>query len=216
LNEVARVIRLRRPAVLSVADGPFVPKGVDLDVVDRRWRALCAGNPAYFDGRLLHVLGVHRNGHGGAVLHVVDCAYRFYAVQDEGLDLGVRSLGVKGLTRRDDRLLLGRRSRQVAAYQGCWEFAPGGAAEPGRDPAEIVRTELFEEAALSCRGEPVPVAVLFDPAPRTWELVFQLEAGDEPERPNPREYDELRWCTIDALPEPLAPVARRMVPLAGD
>ena len=46
------MIGLRRPPVLSRVDGPFVPDGIDLDEVDARWAAMCARNPAYFDGRL--------------------------------------------------------------------------------------------------------------------------------------------------------------------
>ncbi|MHC5002834.1 MAG: NUDIX hydrolase, partial [Planctomycetota bacterium] len=167
-----RCLPLRRPPVLSVAEGPFVPSGADLDDVQRRWDALRDENPAYFDGRLYHVLGVHRNGHGGAVLHVVDCAYRLHAVQDETLDLGVRSLGVKGIVRRGRRALLGRRSGQVAAYRGCWEFAPGGVVEPGHPPAETIRAELAEETGLVAEREPTAIALLYDPGPRSWEIVF--------------------------------------------
>jgi hypothetical protein len=29
------------------------------------------------------------------------------------------------------------------------------------------------------------------------------------------EYDEFRMASLDALPEPLAPVARQMLPIAG-
>ena len=46
-----RCIHLRRPAVLHVQEGLFVPEGNVLDEIDRRWDALCDSNPAYFDGR---------------------------------------------------------------------------------------------------------------------------------------------------------------------
>ena len=79
---MSRVIRLRRPPAIQQVGGVFVPESGQLDEVDRRWRRMCAANSSYFDGRLWHVIGVHRNGCGGAVVHVMDCAYRFYAVQD--------------------------------------------------------------------------------------------------------------------------------------
>lgn len=213
-----RLIRLRRPVTLSVLDGPFVPNGQDglLDKIERRWNALLRANPAFFDGRLLHVLGVHRNGYGGAVLHVVDCAYRFHAVQDESFDLGVRPLGVKGVTDHNGRILLGRRSSRVAACRGMWEFAPGGVVEPGDQPDETVRRELTEETALRCAGEPVAAAVIFDPVVRSWEVVFRLSIHDTAALScSTAEYDELRWCTTVELPptHELSPIARQMLPL---
>src|SRR5688572_2522056 len=151
-----RTIHLRRPATLSVQEGVFVPN-VDphiLSEVERRWDSLCRANPAYYDGRLYHVLGVHRNGHGGATLHVIDCAYRFFAVQDDHFDTGVRALGVKGITSSPQGLILmGRRAQHVAAYRGMWEFAPAGSAEPGRDPAQLIQHELIEETGLQAARE---------------------------------------------------------------
>src|SRR5687767_9409352 len=102
-----RSIHLRRPAVLSIQEGVFVPPGSPelMNEIERRWSALCSSNPAYYDGRLYHVVGAHRNGHGGATLHVIDCAYRYFAVQDDQFDTGVRPLGLKGLVMRGGRYL---------------------------------------------------------------------------------------------------------------
>jgi 8-oxo-dGTP diphosphatase len=204
----ARCVRLRRPATLSVVHEPFVPAGDPglLDAVEWRWEALQRENPAYHDGRLLHVIGVHRNGYGGAVLHVADCAYRFHAVQDEDFDLGVRPLGVKGLTARDGRLLLGKRGANVAHYKGLWEFAPGGVVEPGERPETTLVRELHEETGLEAAGEPVPVAVVYDTVLRCWEMVFRVEptSGDAQATP---EYAELRWCEAGALPDGMSPIS---------
>ena len=128
-----------------------------------RWAALCAANPKYFDGSLLQVLGTSRNGHGGVQIHVQECLYRFYAVQRadgdwQGLDCGVRPLGVKALTRRGEALLMGRRSRRVAFYPGLWEFVPGGGLEPGVEPAVQVLRELSEEAGMTAVSPPIAVA----------------------------------------------------------
>jgi 8-oxo-dGTP pyrophosphatase MutT (NUDIX family) len=208
---MSRTIHLRRPPTLQLVEGVFVPPVERLEEVDRRWAALCRANPAYFDGRVCHVLGVHRNGCGGAVLHVIDAAYRFYAVQDEIFDVGMRSLGVKGLTVRRGRVLMGRRGPRVAACQGQWEFAPGGAVEPGRDPARVVLEELHEETGLAACREPTAVALLFDSAVRCWELVYRIEAGEETAAARTDEYDRLQWCRPGELPGDLSPVARRMV-----
>lgn len=208
-----RCLHLRRPPVIAPVEEPFVP-AADVTEVDRRWAALRDENPAYFDGRLCHVFGVHRNGCGGAVIHVADCAYRYHAVQTDDYDLGVRSLGVKAFTSHDDgRLLLGRRSQRVAANRGRWEFAPGGVVEPGRRPEDVIVTELREETTLRPQRGPTPIALLYDPTLRCWEIVYRIEAGDGAPAADPREYDELRWCAADDLPSQLAPVARQMVDL---
>ena len=58
----SRTIHLRRPAILSVVEGVYVPVGDAglVDEVETLWAARCDENPAYFDGRIYHVLGVHR------------------------------------------------------------------------------------------------------------------------------------------------------------
>ena len=207
-----RVVRLRRPPILSSQEGVFVPQ-VDRAIsaeIDARWRALQQTNPAYFDGRLYHVLGVHRNGHGGCALHVVDCAYRYFAVQDHSFDLGVRALGLKAFTWSGDQLLVGRRSKHVAGYPGCWEFAPAGGAEVGVEPAEVILRELEEEAGLQASSPPVALAVMFDPVVRTWEIVYRLEASSRAAAPRSQEYDDLQWVSPVALPGSLSPFAEQM------
>ena len=208
----SRCIHLRRPAVLQVQEGLFVPQGSVLDEVDRRWSALCDSNLAYFDGRAYNVLGVSRNGCGGAVLHIIECAYRFYAVQTEDFDLGVMGLGVKGFTMRGHRALLGRRSRNVGVYPDLWEFAPGGVVEPGRSPAEVIVSELSEETRLTTKSEPTQIAVVSDPIARTWELIYLLNDPQGEAQPTP-EYSEVRWCSRDELPDDLSSIARSMIPL---
>ena len=208
----SRCIHLRRPAVLHVQEGLFVPQGIVMDEVDRRWYALCDSNPAYFDGRAYNVLGVSRNGCGGAVLHIIECAYRFYAVQTEDFDLGVMGLGVKGFTLRGNRALLGRRSENVGMYPDLWEFAPGGVAEPGKSPAEVIVSELSQETSLTTQCEPTPVAIMSDPTARTWELIYLLNDPQGKSQPTP-EYSKLRWCAPDELPDDLSPIAHSMIPL---
>ena len=207
-----RLIHLRRPPVMQVQDEAFVPDGNVLDEVDERWAALCDSNPAYFDGRMYHVLGVHRNGHGGAVIHVIECAYRFYAVQRQGFDLGVRGLGVKGFTLRNQSALLGKRSANVGVYCNKWEFAPGGVVEPGNQPIDTIVTELHEETNLVVRREPIPIALICDLQAHTWEIIYTINDPQGEAKPTP-EYSELRWCAPDQLPEDLSPIATSMIPL---
>ena len=189
-----------------------MPQGNVMDEVDRRWDALCDSNPAYFDGRAYNVLGVSRNGCGGAVLHVIECAYRFYAVQTEGFDLGVMGLGVKGFTIRGDRALMGRRSQSVGVYPNQWEFAPGGVVEPDKEPVDILTCELHQETRLTTTRDPTPIAVLGDPVARSWELIYLLSDPQGEAKPTP-EYSQLRWRARDELPDDLSPIARSMLAL---
>jgi ADP-ribose pyrophosphatase YjhB (NUDIX family) len=205
---------LRRPATLSYMDEPYVPPGGMMDDVDRRWAECCARNPAYFDGRVCHVIGVHRNGYGSAVLHLADCAYRFFAVQDDAFDLGVRALGVKGLTSAGGAWLLGRRSASVGNYADQWEFAPGGSVEPARLPAQVVVSELHEETGLVPIAPPTEIALVFDPVLRCWELIYRLRVEHTEAEAPTDEYSERRWCRLDDLPQPLTPLARQLIPIA--
>jgi 8-oxo-dGTP pyrophosphatase MutT (NUDIX family) len=198
---------------------PFVPGAPRsmLAEVEARWASLCRGNPAYFDGRICHVLGAHRNGHGGATIHAADCAYRFWAVQAPGFDLGVRPLGVKGITMQGSRVLVGQRSNRVAGYPGLWEFAPGGVVEPGEDaapprPEAVIRRELEEETGLRTSAEPVALAVLFDDALGTWEIVYRMDVAPsaDPPRAAEAEYERLEWRRRDDLPEAMSPIALRI------
>lgn len=209
----ARTIHLRRPATLSVQEGVFLPPNELLDESEHRWNALCTSNPAYYDGRLYHVLGVHRNGHGGAVLHVIDCAYRFFAVQNEEFDLGVRPLGVKGVVEREGQYLMGRRSQRVASYRGLWEFAPAGSVEPPHQPPEVIRSELLEETGLELLHEPVPIAAIFDPVLRCWELVYRLHTANSEFNPRTSEYSELQWRHENDLPGELSAIAQQIAGL---
>ena len=92
-----RLIPLRRPPLLSVIEGRFVPEGLSLDAVDSGWESLRTRVPHAHDGAILHVLGTSRNGHGGVSVHCIQSSYRFHAVAREGLDTGVRPLGVKAI-----------------------------------------------------------------------------------------------------------------------
>lgn len=213
-----RLIRLRRPPTIIAIDEPFVPQARDLGEIDRAWSGLCARNPAFFDGRLLHVIGVHRNGSGGATVHVAECAYRHYAVIGQGIETGVRPLGVKAFTTRRGAYLMGRRSRRVDGYPGSWEFAPGGGLEPGVAPETMIERELGEETGLRPSSPPIALALLFDPVMRTWEVVHRVHVADDAATVASDEYDELRWMRREEVPGSfapgeLSPIARTMLSL---
>ncbi len=203
-------MRLRRPATIHQQDGVFIPEGISLEKVDAKWKMLCAQNPACYDGRILHVLGVHRNGHGGANMHVISCAYRFFAVQNEGIDLGVRPLGVKAITTNGAKYLWGKRSMRVHHYKGLWEFAPAGTVEPDKDPDEVIVNELHEETGLPLQSQPVQVGILQDSQTKTWELIYRMQVGETAILRN-NEYQSVEWISGDSLPTGRSPIADAML-----
>jgi 8-oxo-dGTP diphosphatase len=212
-----RVIHLRRPVSLSMVEEPFVPGDVSLDEIEQRWQAAQRDNPHLYDGQLLHVIGVHRNGYGGAVVHVAPCSYRFHAVQRDDFDLGVRPLGVKGITRRrdDERILIGKRSQNVTYYPGQWEFAPAGVVEPDTTPDHAVLRELHEETGLAAVGEPVARALVYDDVIRCWEMLFDIIAEGDIRRAAD-EFDVLRWVRPDQLPDDASAITARVANLLFD
>lgn len=212
--ESHRLILLRRPAALNLQPGPFVPEAASLDEIDQAWSALRRRNPRCFDGPILHVLGVSRNGHGGVAIHLVESSYRFHAVRLAGVETGARPLGVKGMAFRGGAWLMGRRSESVAFHPGAWEFVPGGSLRPGIDPSSMIAEELGEESGLELASPPVPIALFFDAAASTWEIVHRIEVRErESIDPPGWEYRELRWVRPGEEPQPLSPAAVAMLPL---
>ena len=220
-----RLIRLRRPPVFNTVPDRWIPESVDLDRVDDAWRSLCAENPKYHDGEVLHVLGVVRNGHGGATVHLAPSSYRFLAVRARGIDTGIRPLGVKGLcllrgdSKSAGRFLAGLRSDRSGSYPGCWEFLPGGGVPPEADgavrPELVFARELREECGLDAADEPVPMAILRDDVVGTWEVVYRATVDRVPTSTPGWEHDRVDAVRPRELPDPASAAAVMLVPLAN-
>ncbi len=203
-------MRLRRPATVYEQDGLFVPKQIELDEVDWRFKELCKKNSAIYDGRILHVLGVHRNGYGGANIHAMECAYRFYAVQTSEFDIGIRPLGVKGITTCDGSYLWGKRSERVYQYQHSWEFVPAGCVEPSQKPDDVLIQELDEEAGMRPIGNPIQIGIEYDKIARTWEIIYRITIDSQEVQCN-EEYSEVKWFHRDELPSGRSSISNLML-----
>ena len=221
--EAGRLIRLRRPPVFNVIPDRWIPDSVDLESVDEAWASLGERNPRYYDGEVLHVLGVVRNGHGGAIVHLAPSSYRFHAVRAMGIDTGIRPLGLKGLCAVADRgkagLLAGRRSDASGSYPSMWEYLPGGGVPPEEDgsvrPDLVFKRELHEECGVAATSEPIPIAILRDDAVGTWEVIYRCTLASTPIISPGWEHDEFAVVGPDTLPEPSSDAARAMAPLAS-
>ena len=213
--EQPRTIALRRPPVLLRGSALVADQfGSKVQEAESRWDTLQADRPEYFDGEVLAVGGVTRNGHGGVTLTVSSCPYRWYAVQSDDFDLGIRPLGAKAIvTNASGEFFCGQRSAKVHAYPNRWEFVPGGSVEPEEDPQQTVIRELEEESGLVPHAPPVAKALFFDPSPRTWEVVYELRAArDRGALPShPEEHLTRGWFAREELPCPMTPIAERMV-----
>ena len=185
-------------------ESSYVPES-SLAAVDTAWETLCTKNPHYFDGNILHVLGVQRTGCGGATIQVAQTSYRFHAVGN----LGITPLGVKGICMQDNRYLCGLRGTQAGAYQDMWEFAPSGMVEPNQTPVHMIERELKEDTGLHMASPPIAIAIFFDETARTWEIVYQLSVPGTPQVDG-KEYQQLNWFDIKSMPSPMSPPAIQM------
>lgn len=205
------MIRLRRPAVVSLSSDVWMPAAHVIAEAQQEWSVRSAANPALFDGQLIHVAGVHRNGQGGAVIQGMPCAYRWYGAQAGGADYGCRPLGVKVLLRRGDRVLFGKRAAWTSHWAGQWELAPSGGVEPGQQPEHAAVVELREEVGVEAKGPPIARAVMFDPHAQSWEVIFVLEAEQESLSPETSEYEQLIWAEPSSPPGALTSIAQRVL-----
>ncbi|MCH2161756.1 MAG: hypothetical protein MK085_07765 [Phycisphaerales bacterium] len=201
-----------------------MPEEVSLEDVDEAWAELCAANPRYHDGGVMHVLGVVRNGHGGVTMHLAESSYRFHAVRQAGIDTGIRPLGVKGIATHEGLALVGLRGAQTGSCPGRWEYVPGGGVEPplpgeAIDSRAVVLKELDEESGWRAVGPVVAVAVFLDEQAGTWEIVHTLQVapGDADVDGGAGagwEYEELRLVQPGACPAPGSPASEVLDRLA--
>jgi 8-oxo-dGTP diphosphatase len=130
-------------------------------------------------------------------------------------------IGVAVIVRRGDTVLLGRR-RSTSHGDGVWQF-PGGHLEWGESVFDCARREAREETGLDVvvDGQGPWTNDRFVREDTHYVTLFVLTHSDngEPQRCEPDKCDGWRWCTWDALPEPLfLPIQhlREQMSAAGD
>ncbi len=208
-----RLIWLRRPARLVESDIALDIK-VDKKAIASGWERMVADNPRMTDGPCLHVLGVRRDGHGGATIHVTRTTYRMAAVRSLGITTGFVGLGIKAIAHWRGKCLIGQRSASCATYPSHWEFAPGGSVEPGEDPIVGIGRELMEECAARPCVRPKPVALIFDRSVGNWEIIHDISMESPPDAPPNWEYSSLRMLEGFQFPQPTSPCSLAMIEVA--
>jgi hypothetical protein len=119
-------------------------------------------------------------------------------------------------TLHEGRVLLGRRSQELATDPGSWHTAPSGTLEPGRRLAEQVAGELEEEIGVTGAGPAEPLGLGFDLLRLRVELCLSLELYSG-EFELGEEFAEASWIDPRGRwPEPLAPAAAAVLALLAE
>lgn len=97
---------------------------------------------------------------------------------------------------RGDELLLGRRAAERVWLPGAWDVF-GGHIEAGESAQAALVRELREELGIV----PItmrPLGEMADTTPDPWRLRLYAVTDwfGEPRNLQPREHDELRWCSL--------------------
>ena len=212
-NAPQRLIWLRRPPRILVGTDAFVP-ACKTHLIDEAWLQLCQRNPKLSDGQVFHVVGVHRDGHGGATIHVARTTYRMNAVRLVGIQSGFVGLGTRAVAHWNGRCLVGLRAANCASYPNQWEFAPAGSVEPDEDAAVGIERELLEECGVQAKSRAIAHAVFFDPVVATWEIAHELAMMQPPDAPPNWEYQKLEMVDAAYVPEPMSACTRQMLEIA--
>ena len=208
-----RLIWLRRPPRIIVGTDAFVP-ACETHLIDDAWSELCQRNPKLSDGPVFHVVGVHRDGHGGATIHVARTTYRMNAVRLVGIQSGFVGLGTRAVAHWNGKCLVGLRATNCASYPNQWEFAPAGSVEPDEDAAVGIERELLEECGVLAKSRAIAHALFLDPVIATWEIAHELAMMQPPDAPPNWEYQKLEMVDAAHVPEPMSACTRQMLEIA--
>ncbi|MCK4873449.1 MAG: NUDIX hydrolase [Phycisphaerales bacterium] len=209
----------RASALTAVCAGLFAPDTVEDAGIDECWRRAQRNNPAIFDGPILHVCGFDADA---GLITTAHASYRCIVALRAGLDCGIRALGVSGMVRCGEHILVARRGRDVLLYPSRWELAPSGVAEPpaGEDGGTvdlvgILLNELVEETGLHASRTAVhPMMFAYDATTRSYDACFVLDVDRQEPVTGNGEYAHLAWQPLAELrrdTDRFIPVSRLML-----
>jgi len=176
-----------------------------------------------FDGPVLSVIN-----HSAHEIVVSCLSYRYLIAGRLAPDirhaLRIRPLGVTGVLRCPDGVVLGCRSQHVS-YPDLWECAPSGGLQTAEDPKRQLVQELEEETGLTAGHlQHIEVAsLLWDSEHEVFDIAYRLQTSARAERiyaahagiPEPREYSRLIVIAPSDIPTFLAGLQGRYVSTAA-
>lgn len=180
------------------------------DAVQRLWEERRAQAPHLFDGPILtvHDVTLGDGGEGVATVRASQASYRDLIAArspDIGSDadllaeLRLRPLGVTGVVRAGDDVVIGKRAAHVSSFAGAWELPPSGSVEHADDLLSQWLSELREELGAAVCAQ-ARVAGVLSSADGTVDVVYVAECDDRPTIPaQTPEYSELRWVNVAEL-----------------
>lgn len=158
---------------------------------------------------------------------LVDFSVWYACLKDPSLRqaLDIHPLGVTGVTRWQDAILIGKRSANLAVYGGAMECCPSGSIDLSSirrdgtvDLSGALLSELHEEAGIeppSVRSS-VTKSLYFSKETGIFDIHIDIELYPEEDhsilKPPSREYDELVWIQKDEVGKAFS--KRAWVPLS--
>lgn len=204
-----RVEPLSGPLTVRVVREPVARTPEQARAIEHAWEALRAGNPRYFNGRILSFES-YDAATGVAIAR--DEEYRTHAVK-RSVDLGLSFFGITGVLCVSEggaeRYMLARRGDSVHDYPGQWEFGPCGGIDPPatagtltpEDLAGELAREAMEELGIDLSGaELTHLALVHDrPEIGSTDLMVRCRLASAPETESNWEVSGTRWVTLEEL-----------------
>lgn len=210
-----RVMSARTLEARVVRELPPLPAELAANV-NVAWDSALARRPHLSDGEILVVDRIVAE-RDALIVEVARTRYRRFIAQRSGLALGLRPLGVSGVTivhgpTGESGIVLGRRTSSVTQYPGCWELVPSGGLPASRAaldgavdaPGQLLE-ELAEEVGVKPRAALVPLGLVEDLDEGVLDLCFLVETDEAPTLND--EYDEIRLLPLADPRRALAAIA---------
>jgi hypothetical protein len=202
--------------VLQTGSPPLSPPTDVLERIDAVWERERTARPSLFDGRLFARTAWHHDNEGRVVrIEGGFVPYRWFIGRSKDEEVARRLelwfMGVNGVLRCPDGLVVGRRSRSTT-NAGLLELVPAGSLDDATetdgmlDVRRQLLAELREEMGLArhdLTGEPEPFTVVEDAGAQVADVGLLLhtelpaEAIAEAHRTHAgHEYDDVRVMSV--------------------
>lgn len=177
--------------------------------VDRIWEKALENHPYLFNGKIFSYESFSQQTLYG---QFIDYKYFYASFIDSEVraELQLVPVGVTGITKCEEKTLIGKRSENVTLFRGQYEFVPAGSLDPlALVDGEVnlsmqYREELEEEAGIP--GDYIdaitPFLLVCDKGDGLMEIFAHIELSDgalQLSGSESSEYSELLWLDDESL-----------------